>query len=40
MFEAVIPSEHLLDIFTPQRFSELLGQLVDGLQLEVLRVES
>lgn len=39
-YEAIIPPDHLLDIFTPQRFTELLGELVDGLQLEVLRVES
>ncbi|PRW56911.1 group XIIB secretory phospholipase A2 isoform X2 [Chlorella sorokiniana] len=39
-FEATVPPEHLQDIFTPQRFSELLGQLVDGLPLEVLSVQT
>lgn len=36
----MIPPEHLEDVFTPQRFSELLGQLVDGLPLEVLSVDT
>ena len=39
-YEAVFHPEHLAHVFTPQRFTELLGELVDGLQLEVLRVES
>lgn len=39
-FEAVFHPEHPAHIFTLQRFTELLGELVDGLQLEVLHVES
>lgn len=40
VYKAMIPPEHLEDVFTPQRFSELLGQLVDGLPLEVLSVDT
>lgn len=39
-FQADIPKEHLRDIFTPERFSQILTGLVDGLQLEVLQVQT